>query len=108
MCRVEPECDFCTGRAGGKHFPFFPLRYDGRMVLLKLSIPSMDFNDEDEEFSPLRAVGLATAVVGVVTLGLFVGRELRFRYKFQRRTPSDFFANAGRDSLSGAEYGMGV
>ncbi len=78
------------------------------MVLLKLSIPSMDLDDENGEFSTLRALGLATAVVSAVTLGLFVGRELRFRYKFRRRTPSDFFANAGGDALAGAEYGMGV
>ena len=78
------------------------------MVLLKLSIPTMELGDEDGEFSVLRALGLATAAVGVVTLGLFVGRELRFRYKFRRRTPSDFFANAGGDALAGAEYGMGV
>ncbi len=78
------------------------------MVLLKLSIPSMELDDEDGAFSPLRALGLATAVVGVVTLGLFMGRELRFRYKFRRRTPADFFANAGSDPLAGAGYGMGV
>ena len=62
---------------------------------------------DDVIFSPLRVLGLATVVVGAVTLGLYIGRELRFRYKFRRRTPSDFFSNAG-DPITGAEYGMGV
>ncbi len=77
------------------------------MTLLNLSAPDLHFFDEEGELSPVRAVGLATLAVGVVTLGLFVGRELRFRYQFRRRTPSDFFSSAG-DALSGAEYGMGV
>ncbi len=77
------------------------------MTLLNLSAPDLHFFDEEGEFSPARAFGLATLAVGVVTLGLFVGRELRFRYKFQRRTPADFFASAG-DALSGADYGMGI
>ena len=88
------------------------LRYDERMTLLNLSTPQSDvlsdlMEDEDDMLSPLRAAGLAALAVGAVALGLFVGRELRFRYKFRRRTPSDFFANAG-DAMSGAEYGMGV
>ena len=73
------------------------------------STRSLDRNEDthDDAFSPLRAVGLATVVLGVVSLGLFVGRELRFRYKFRRRTPSDFFSNAG-DPIASAEYGMGI
>ncbi len=81
------------------------------MTQLNLSAPELepyaDLSDGEEVFSPLRAVGLATVVVGAVTLGLYIGRELRFRYKFRRRTPSDFFSNAG-DPIANAEYGMGV
>ncbi|RRA48050.1 hypothetical protein [Acidipila sp. EB88] len=62
---------------------------------------------EDTTFSPLRAVGLATVMLGAVTLGLYIGRELRVRYKFRRRTPSDFFSNAG-DPITYSEFGMGV
>ncbi len=61
----------------------------------------------EEDSFPLRTLGLATVLLGAVTLGLFLGRELRFRYKFRRRTPSDFFSNAG-DPIANAEYGMGV
>jgi hypothetical protein len=36
-----------------------------------------------------------------------VGWELRVRYKFNRRTPSDFFAHAG-DEGQATDYGMGI
>ena len=55
----------------------------------------------------VRVVGLASLVLGVTAAGLLVGRELRFRYKFKRRTPSDFFSRAG-EPLPGAEYGVGI
>jgi len=54
----------------------------------------------------LRAVGWTSVAVGVTALGLFVGRELRLRYKFKRRTPSDFFSHAGEEL--NAEFGMGI
>jgi hypothetical protein len=54
----------------------------------------------------LRAIGWTSVAVGVTALGLFVGRELRVRYKFKRRTPSDFYAHAGEDFS--AEFGMGI
>ncbi len=77
------------------------------MTQLNLAAPELDPSAAEEAFSPLRALGLATVLVGAVSLGLYIGRELRFRYKFRRRTPSDFFSSAG-DSISSAEYGMGV
>lgn len=69
--------------------------------------PNQIADQHEDKFSPLRIVGLATVVLGVISLGLYAGRELRFRYKFRHRTPSDFFSNAG-DPITGAEYGMGV
>ncbi len=79
------------------------------MTLLNLYSPAEDELPEDEEsglLTPLRAAGLAALALGAVALGFAVGRELRFRYRFRRRTPSDFFSNAG-DPI-GAEYGMGI
>ena len=38
----------------------------------------------------LRTVGWVSAGLGALAVGLFVGRELRQRYKFNRRTPYDF------------------
>jgi hypothetical protein len=45
--------------------------------------------------------------VGVAALGLYVGRELRQRYKFNRRTPSDFYSHAGDEGQT-TEFGMGI
>ncbi|HEX4310894.1 MAG TPA: hypothetical protein VHZ25_12755 [Acidobacteriaceae bacterium] len=59
-----------------------------------------------ESSSALRAIGWTSVALAVTALGLYVGRELRIRYKFKRRTPSDFFAHAGEEM--GAEYGVGV
>ncbi|HLH33454.1 MAG TPA: hypothetical protein VKX41_02200 [Alloacidobacterium sp.] len=55
----------------------------------------------------LRAIGWSSVAVGVVALGLYVGRELRQRYKFNRRTPYDLYSHAG-DQMQAAEYGMGI
>jgi hypothetical protein len=55
----------------------------------------------------LRIVGWASVALGIAALGLYVGHELRSRYKFNKRTPYDFFAHAG-DSIPATEYGMGI
>jgi hypothetical protein len=44
--------------------------------------------------------------MAVAALGIYVGAELRNRYKFKRRTPYDFYANAGERQPS--EFGMGI
>lgn len=44
---------------------------------------------------------------GVLTLGLLAGRELRYRYKFNRRTPYDYYAHSG-DAVPDLEFGVGV
>jgi hypothetical protein len=43
----------------------------------------------------LRNIGLVSAGVTVLAIGLVVGRELRLRYKFNRRTPYDFYSHSG-------------
>jgi hypothetical protein len=44
--------------------------------------------------------------MAVAALSLYVGRELRDRYKFKQRTPYDFYSNAGEKQA--AEFGMGI
>ncbi len=44
----------------------------------------------------LRLIAWASVAVGVAAVGLYVGHELRVRYKFNHRTPSDFYAHAWR------------
>lgn len=62
---------------------------------------------EFEESTVLRTIGWVTAGLGAVALGLFVGRELRQRYKFNRRTPYDFYAHSG-DEMHDIEFGVGI
>lgn len=61
--------------------------------------------------SHARRIAFATAWVaggiGVVTLGLIAGRELRVRYKVKRRTPYDYYAHSG-DQNGGLEFGVGI
>ena len=56
--------------------------------------------------SLLRTVGWVSAGLGAIALGLVVGRELRQRYKFTRRTPYDFYAHAGDER--DMEFGVGI
>ncbi len=60
-----------------------------------------------EDSTLLRTMGWLTAGLGAVALGLVVGRELRSRYKFNRRTPYDFYAYSG-DEEQEMEFGVGV
>jgi hypothetical protein len=54
----------------------------------------------------LRNIGLVSAGVTVLALGVVVGSELRRRYKFSRRTPYDFYAHAGEGG--DLEFGVGT
>ena len=54
----------------------------------------------------LRNVGLVSAGVTALAVGVVVGRELRVRYKFVRQTPYDLYAHAG--DTDGMEFGVGI
>jgi hypothetical protein len=43
----------------------------------------------------LRNIGWVSAGITVLAIGVVVGRELRERYKFERRTPYDFYEHSG-------------
>lgn len=62
----------------------------------------------NESTVALKAIGWTSVAVGVLALGLYVGRELRVRYKFKRRTPYDVYSHAGDQIQSAEYYGMGV
>jgi hypothetical protein len=64
---------------------------------------SMD--TEDSNF--LKTIGWVSAALGAVALGLLVGRELRQRYKFNRRTPYDLYSHSG-DELPDVDCGVGI
>jgi hypothetical protein len=52
-------------------------------------------------------LGLLSAGLSAVAIGIIVGRELRQRYKFNRRTPYDFYAHSG-DEAQDVEFGLGI
>jgi hypothetical protein len=64
------------------------------------------FPEAEEESTLIKTVGWISAGLGAVALGLFIGRELRQRYKFNRRTPYDFYAHAGDEQ--DVDFGLGI
>ena len=62
--------------------------------------------EEPTESMTLRVIGWFSVGMALAALGIFVGREIRSRYKFKRRTPYDFYANAGEHQSS--EFGVGI
>ena len=54
-----------------------------------------------------RNVGLVSAGVTALAVGVVLGRELRQRYKFSRRTPYDLYAHAGEGNRE-LEFGVGI
>ena len=66
-----------------------------------------DVPSEDEESNLLKTVGWVSAALGAVAIGLLVGRELRLRYKFNRRTPYDLYSHSG-DELPDVDCGVGI
>ena len=55
----------------------------------------------------LRTLGWVSAGVTALALGVVVGREIRQRYKFSRRTPYDFYAHSG-DQVQDVDFGVGI
>jgi len=51
--------------------------------------------EESKEFGALRVIGWLSLGMAVAAIGIFVGHEMRSRYKFKRRTPYDFYDHAG-------------
>ena len=60
-----------------------------------------------EESHLLKTVGWVSAALGAVAIGLIVGREIRQRYKFNRRTPYDLYAHSG-DELPDVDFSVGI
>ncbi len=73
--------------------------------------PAVMRASQPDDDSRVQRIATAAAWVaggmGVVTLGLIAGRELRGRYKVKRRTPYDYYAHAG-DQTSGLDFGVGI
>ncbi|MFZ0302640.1 MAG: hypothetical protein WAL75_08145 [Terracidiphilus sp.] len=61
---------------------------------------------EKRDWKALRVITWFSVGMAVAALGIFVGAELRSRSKFKRRTPYDFYTNAGEQQPS--EFGVGI
>jgi hypothetical protein len=55
----------------------------------------------------LRTVTWTGIAVSVAAVGLLIGRELRLRYKFNHRSPYDYYAHAG-DQAPLDSYAVGI
>jgi hypothetical protein len=55
----------------------------------------------------LRNISWISAGVAALALGVVVGREVRQRYKFTRRTPYDMYAHSG-DQVHDVDFGVGI
>ncbi len=70
-------------------------------------VPSEEVQPEEKKDSKaLKVIGWFSIGMAVAALGIFIGAELRNRYKFKKRTPYDFYANAGETQAS--EFGVGI
>ncbi|MGA3009599.1 MAG: hypothetical protein ABSD72_05000 [Terracidiphilus sp.] len=65
-----------------------------------------DETKETKESSTLRVIGWLSLGVAVAAVGVFVGRELTKRYKFNHQTPYDFYSEAGK--RQSGEFGLGI
>ena len=54
----------------------------------------------------VRVITWFSVGVAVATVGIFIGAEIRNRSRFKKRTPYDFYANAGEQQAG--EFGVGV
>ena len=62
---------------------------------------------EKDSMKTLKTIGWISVGLGAVAAGLIAGRELQKRYKFNRRTPYDYYAHSG-DEMTDVEFGVGV
>ena len=80
---------------------------EGAGVVDSMEEAGSDETELAEESHLLKTVGWVSAALGAVALGLLVGREIRQRYKFNRRTPYDLYAHSG-DELPDVDCGVGI
>ena len=67
---------------------------------------SFPHSEHEEETTLIKTVGWVSAGLGAVALGLFIGRELRQRYQFNRRTPYDAYSHSGDEQ--DIDFGLGT
>jgi hypothetical protein len=71
-----------------------------------LPFPPQEELEDDDESTLIKTIGWISAGLGAVALGLFIGREMRQRYKFNRRTPYDIYSHSGDEE--DVDFGLGI
>ena len=69
-------------------------------------VPAEEVQCEKKDSKTLEVIGWFSVGMAVAALGICIGAELRNRYKFKKRTPYDFYANAGEQQAG--EFGVGI
>jgi len=72
----------------------------------ELLIPESSEPEEKTGSTALRVITWFSVGIAVAAVGIYVGAELRNRYRFKKRTPYDFYSNAG--SKQASEFGVGI
>lgn len=62
--------------------------------------------EQDCERKTLRILGWFSVGMAVATIGVYFGYALRSRYKFNHRTPYDFYSNAEPQATT--DFGVGI
>ena len=62
--------------------------------------------EEKKDSKALQIIGWFSIGMAVAAVGIYLGAELRSRSKFKKRTPYDFYSNAGEQHAS--EFGVGI
>ena len=62
--------------------------------------------EEKKDSKALQIIGWFSIGMAVAAVGIYFGVELRSRSKFKKRTPYDFYSNAGEQQAS--EFGVGI
>jgi hypothetical protein len=62
--------------------------------------------ERTSESKTLRVIGWFSMGMAVATIGIYLGYELRNRYKFNHRTPYDFYSNA--EPQTATDFGVGI
>jgi hypothetical protein len=88
------------------HSRLFDKPIEATPVFVVGDLTQEDQEPEENESTAIKTIGWITAGMGAVALGLFLGRELRQRYKFNRRTPYDIYSHAGDEQ--DVDFGLGI
>ena len=90
----------------------------GSIIKVQEAVPTMSTNPQAVETAEelqiegkkdkkaLQIIGWFSVGMAVAALGIYLGAELRSRSKFKKRTPYDFYANAGEQQTG--EFGVGI